>query len=232
MEKLEKLIIIISLFLFSCSNDNKLTADKFLEEINSSKINLIDVRTYDEFASGHIPNAINIDFKNFTEFQENINLIDKDRPTYIYCLSGGRSTIAYSYLKDIGFKNLYELDGGILDWRKNKFPESNLLKPIDEFNLDQFNEVLNDDKLVMISFNAKWCAPCIKMKPYLDEIAEEETDNLIYYPINYDNNKGLMNKLEIYSLPTINFYKNKKLVFSINEYSDSQHLKKIISQYI
>ena len=84
----------------------------------------------------------------------------------------------------------------------------------------------------MISFNAKWCAPCIKMKPYLDEIAEEETDNLIYYPINYDNNKGLMNKLEIYSLPTINFYKNKKLVFSINEYSDSQHLKKIISQFI
>ena len=41
MEKLEKLIIIISLFLFSCSNDTKLTADKFLEEINSSKINLI-----------------------------------------------------------------------------------------------------------------------------------------------------------------------------------------------
>lgn len=229
---MNKFLFIVSLFLFSCSNNTKLNAEKFLEGINSSKINLIDVRTYDEFASGHIPNAINIDFKNFTEFQENINLIEKDKLTYIYCLSGGRSAIAYSYLKEIGFNNLYELDGGILDWRKNKFPENNLLKPTDEFNLDQFNGLLNADKLVMISFNAKWCAPCIKMKPYLDKIAEEETDNLIYYPINYDNNKGLMNKLEIYSLPTINFYKNKKLVFSINEYSDSQYLKKIISQFI
>ena len=229
---MNKFLFIISLFLFSCSNDTKLTAEKFLEGINSSKINLIDVRTYDEFASGHIPNAINIDFKNFTEFQENINLIEKDKPTYIYCLSGGRSAKAYSYLKEIGFNNLYELDGGILDWRKNKFPENNLLKPTDEFNLDQFNGLLNADKLVMISFNAKWCAPCIKMKPFLEKIAEEESDNLIYYPINYDNNKGLMNELEIYSLPTINFYKNKKLVFSINEYSDEQSLKKVISKLI
>ncbi len=229
---MNKFLFIISLFLFSCSNDTKLTAEKFLEGINSSKINLIDVRTYDEFASGHIPNAINIDFNNFTEFQENINLIEKDKPTYIYCLSGGRSAKAYSYLKEIGFNNLYELDGGILDWRKNKFPENNLLKPTDEFNLDQFNGLLNADKLVMISFNAKWCAPCIKMKPFLEKIAEEESDNLIYYPINYDNNKGLMNELEIYSLPTINFYKNKKLVFSINEYSDEQSLKKVISKLI
>jgi len=229
---LNKFLFIISLFLFSCSNDTKLTAEKFLEGINSSKINLIDVRTYDEFASGHIPNAINIDFNNFTEFQENINLIEKDKPTYIYCLSGGRSAKAYSYLKEIGFNNLYELDGGILDWRENKFSENNLLKPTDEFNLDQFNGLLNADKLVMISFNAKWCAPCIKMKPFLEKIAEEESDNLIYYPINYDNNKGLMNELEIYSLPTINFYKNKKLVFSINEYSDEQSLKKVISKLI
>jgi len=229
---LNKFLFIVSLFLFSCSNDTKLTAEKFLEGINSSKINLIDVRTYDEFASGHIPNAINIDFKNFTEFQENINLIEKDKPTYIYCLSGGRSAKAYSYLKEIGFNNLYELDGGILDWRENKFSENNLLKPTDEFNLDQFNGLLNADKLVMISFNAKWCAPCIKMKPFLEKIAEEESDNLIYYPINYDNNKGLMNELEIYSLPTINFYKNKKLVFSINEYSDEQSLKKVISKLI
>jgi len=229
---LNKFLFIISLFLFSCSNDTKLTAEKFLEGINSSKINLIDVRTYDEFASGHIPNAINIDFNNFSEFQENINLIEKDKPTYIYCLSGGRSAKAYSYLKEIGFNNLYELDGGILDWRENKFSENNLLKPTDEFNLDQFNGLLNADKLVMISFNAKWCAPCIKMKPFLEKIAEEESDNLIYYPINYDNNKGLMNELEIYSLPTINFYKNKKLVFSINEYSDEQSLKKVISKLI
>lgn len=229
---MNKFLFIISLFLFSCSNDTKLTAEKFLEGINSSKINLIDVRTYDEFASGHIPNAINIDFNNFTEFQENINLIEKDKPTYIYCLSGGRSAKAYSYLKEIGFNNLYELDGGILDWRENKFSENNLLKPTDEFNLDQFNGLLNADKLVMISFNAKWCAPCIKMKPFLEKIAEEESDNLIYYPINYDNNKGLMNELEIYSLPTINFYKNKKLVFSINKYSDEQSLKKVISKLI
>ncbi|MBT7554508.1 MAG: thioredoxin [Flavobacteriaceae bacterium] len=229
---MNKFLFIISLFLFSCSNDTKLTAEKFLEGINSSKINLIDVRTYDEFASGHIPNAINIDFNNFSEFQENINLIEKDKPTYIYCLSGGRSAKAYSYLKEIGFNNLYELDGGILDWRENKFSENNLLKPTDEFNLDQFNGLLNADKLVMISFNAKWCAPCIKMKPFLEKIAEEESDNLIYYPINYDNNKGLMNELEIYSLPTINFYKNKKLVFSINEYSDEQSLKKVISKLI
>ena len=229
---MNKFILIISLFLFSCSNDSKLNAEKFFEETNSLKINLIDVRTYDEFASGHIPNAINIDFNNLTEFDKSIGLIDKHKPTYIYCLSGGRSSKAYSYLKEIGFNNLHELDGGILEWKKNQYPENNLLKFTDELNLEQFNKLIDVKELVMISFNAKWCAPCIKMKPYLDKIAEEEIGSLIYYPINYDSNKGLMNQLEIYSLPTINFYKNKKLVFSINKYSDSQYLKKIILQFI
>ena len=57
----------------------KINANKFNTGINSANINLIDVRTYDEFALGHIPNSINIDFNNFDEFKENIDLIDKNK---------------------------------------------------------------------------------------------------------------------------------------------------------
>lgn len=225
-------MLLLSLILYNCTQDSKINANKFNTGINSANINLIDVRTYDEFALGHIPNSINIDFNNFDEFKENIDLIDKNKATYIYCLSGGRSSKAYAYLSEKGFTNLYELDGGIMSWRKNSFPERNLITEVDELTLNDFNKLIDSDKLVMISINANWCAPCIKMKPTLKKLSVEKDKEVSYHSINYDTNKGLMALLKIYSLPSIMFYKNEKLIYSINDLIDEDSLRNIISNLI
>ncbi len=229
---MKKILLLLSLILYNCSQHSKINANKFNTGINSTNINLIDVRTYDEFALGHIPNSINIDFNNFDEFKENIDLIDKNKATYIYCLSGGRSSKAYAYLSEKGFTNLYELDGGIMSWRKNSFPERNLISEVDELTLNDFNKLIDSDKLVMISVNANWCAPCIKMKPTLKKLSVEKDKEVSYHSINYDTNKGLMALLKIYSLPSIKFYKNEKLIYSINDLIDEDSLRNIISNLI
>ena len=227
-----KKLIFLVLLLINCSQEVKINADTFSAKISSTDINLIDVRTYEEFASGHIPNAINIDFNNFEEFKKNIDLVDKNKPTYIYCMSGGRSSKAFSFLSDKGFNNLFELNGGIMEWRKGKFPENNLLNSIDEFSLNEFYDILDVNKLVMISFNAKWCAPCIKMKPTLKKLSNENISELLVVNIDYNRNKKLMNELQIYSLPLIQFYKNNKLVYEINEFLDEGSIRDIIDNLI
>jgi rhodanese-related sulfurtransferase len=73
---------------------------------------LIDVRTKEEFDSGHIENAINIDFQD-PSFVSEIQKLDKDGQYFVYCRSGNRSAQAVSVMKKQGIKNIFELEGGI-----------------------------------------------------------------------------------------------------------------------
>ena len=75
----------------------------------------------------------------------------------------------------------------------------------------QFAELLNSDKLVLIDFYADWCAPCKKMKPYLEEISKDMADKVVLIRINADDNQALCNELKIEALPVLQLYKNKTL---------------------
>ncbi len=76
---------------------------------------LVDVRTPEEFAEGHLKDAVNINFKKRT-FPDYINAISKDKPIAIYCRSGNRSGKAALIMQSLGFKNIYDLDGGFKAW--------------------------------------------------------------------------------------------------------------------
>ncbi len=77
---------------------------------------LIDVRTPREYDTGHIENAVNIDFLS-PDFEEKILAqLDKDKPVFVYCQVGGRSAKAATVLKKQGFKTIYELKGGYAVW--------------------------------------------------------------------------------------------------------------------
>jgi rhodanese-related sulfurtransferase len=82
---------------------------------------LVDVRTAEEFKDGHLENALNIDYYS-NSFEDEINKLDKEKKVMVYCKSGGRSAGAVSVLKQNGFKNIVELDGGYLAWIKTKLP--------------------------------------------------------------------------------------------------------------
>ena len=116
-------IAILSLFLiFSCDylspKDINYISDSDLIEMQEIDYILLDVRTSDEFSSGYIKNAINLDFYSET-FQNDILSIDKNLPIVLYCRTNNRSTKTANILKENGFKEISVLEGGITDWVKN-----------------------------------------------------------------------------------------------------------------
>ncbi|MBK6342418.1 MAG: rhodanese-like domain-containing protein [Flavobacteriales bacterium] len=80
---------------------------------------LIDVRTPQEFSSGHIAGAINIDW-TAANYEASFSRIDASRPVLLYCHSGGRSEQALEHLVGKGYR-VQHLEGGIAAWRKAGF---------------------------------------------------------------------------------------------------------------
>lgn len=79
-------------------------------------VQLIDVRTAEEYKTGFIAGAQNIDFYSST-FSEDISKLDKSKPVLLYCKSGGRSSKCAKKLLSAGFVKIYDLDGGISKWK-------------------------------------------------------------------------------------------------------------------
>ena len=78
---------------------------------------LLDVRTKGEVAKGAIPNSVNHDIFS-DNFEAEIDKIDKTKPVYVYCASGGRSGEAMEIMNKKGFKEVYNLAGGYGAWKK------------------------------------------------------------------------------------------------------------------
>ena len=87
-----------------------------LNKVNKD-ILLIDVRTPGEYASGHLENSINIDYKA-DNFKDLISELDPNQEVYVYCKVGGRSARSAKVMKEMGFKKVYDLKGGIIAWEK------------------------------------------------------------------------------------------------------------------
>ncbi|MEO8934529.1 MAG: rhodanese-like domain-containing protein [Xanthomarina sp.] len=89
----------------------------FRTQIENKEVQLIDVRTPEEFKEGHIEGALNIDYYS-DDFSNNFNKLDKEKPVYLYCRSGSRSHKSAIKLSEMGFKTLYDLEGGYLNYNK------------------------------------------------------------------------------------------------------------------
>lgn len=100
------------------------SAKQFKEKTHGKEVQLIDIRTPKEYNDGHLLKAKNINF-NDGDFLSKMNTLNKENPIYIYCRSGGRSGRAAKKLKEQGFKNIVDLDGGIMSWKSNGFEIEN-----------------------------------------------------------------------------------------------------------
>lgn len=83
----------------------------------NNDVQLVDVRTPKEYNQGFIKNAKNIDYFS-DDFKTQFESYNKEQPIYLYCRSGGRSGKASKILKELGFKEIYDLKGGYLAWSK------------------------------------------------------------------------------------------------------------------
>ncbi|MCM4169693.1 Sulfurtransferase [Arenibacter antarcticus] len=77
---------------------------------------VLDVRTAEEVEEGYIPNMTNIDIHLGQEFMTELEKLDKTKNYYVYCRSGQRSGQACAIMNKLGFKNAYNLQGGIMNW--------------------------------------------------------------------------------------------------------------------
>jgi rhodanese-related sulfurtransferase len=80
-------------------------------------LQLVDVRTADEFKVSHLKNAQNICVTS-NDFREKVAGLDKEKPVYVYCKKGGRSAKAATILKEMGFTKVYDLQGGLTSWQQ------------------------------------------------------------------------------------------------------------------
>ena len=91
------------------------------ENEDNTDFMIIDARTPDEYASGHIENSVLIDI-NGDDFEAKIGKLDKEDKYLVYCLKGGRSRNAVNYMQEQGFQEAYNMLGGIDDWKNAGFP--------------------------------------------------------------------------------------------------------------
>lgn len=82
---------------------------------------LLDVRTPGEWDRGHLPEATFIDFYE-PDFKDKVAELDKDQTYVVYCAVGGRSAQAANQMRDLGFKHVINMKGGIKDWQRQGLP--------------------------------------------------------------------------------------------------------------
>lgn len=110
--------------IFGCiGNDNitSVSAAEFDKEIKADSVRLLDVRTPQEYAEGHIDGALNINVQS-NDFQQTAEKeLSKDSKILVYCRSGRRSMDAAEILTNLGYK-VVNLKGGIIEWKEDGLP--------------------------------------------------------------------------------------------------------------
>ncbi len=119
------------LLIFSACKDKSvaqeivvLSPQEFYNATANKDIQLVDVRTAEEFGEGHLAHAANIDVLE-DDFSSKVKSLDPNQPVYVYCRSGKRSEKASSILKGLGFKEVYDMEGGYLNWESKGFQAKN-----------------------------------------------------------------------------------------------------------
>ena len=117
---MKKIIAVIStLLLVGCSTTTagatNMNVSEFSKKITEAGVVILDVRTPSEYAEGYIDGAHNIDFQS-GNFENEIATLDKNATFAVYCRSGNRSGQAAKIMHDAGFHNVYNLEGGVIDW--------------------------------------------------------------------------------------------------------------------
>ncbi len=188
---------------------NALKPEEFEKGISAGNIQVLDVRTAEEFKGGHIKNALQADWTNQTQFLDRIRYVDKEKDVYVYCLVGGRSAAAAGWMRSNGFKKVIELKGGFIAWKQAGKPvEGSLVEA--QLTPEQYLASIPTDKTALVDFGATWCPPCVKMQPVVEELVKKNDPAFQFISIDAGVHTNLMKALNVEPIPTFIIYKNGK----------------------
>lgn len=187
-------------------NSNLLNTDAFEEKIKLPDIQILDVRTSEEFKTGYIKGALLADWLQKEEFSRRTSALDPQKPVAVYCASGGRSTKAAEALRSKGF-TVFELAGGMNKWKLDgKSVQTD--SPVAQMTQDEFNQLIGKEGIVLVDFGAPWCPPCRKMEPIVASLEKEMQGKFRLQKIDGGVNTDIMKALNVEALPHFFVYKN------------------------
>ncbi len=224
-------LLALSFLFISCHGQTSeavhtIDVKSFTEKLKTNENpQLLDVRTPEEYNTEHIGDAKNVNW-NGDDFVTKSTTFDKSKPIFVYCKVGGRSAQAANKLADLGFKEIYNLDGGIMKWKAqgnaNAEPNTKIIGMCDQ----EYGELVKSSDRVMIDFNAKWCAPCKKMNPYILKFQTEMIEKIKIVQLDADENKTIVEQMKLDGLPTLIIYEKGKEVWRNVGYISEGDLKK------
>ena len=149
----------------------KISVEDFEKLNNEGKFTLVDVRTSEEYAENYIKGAVNVNFKK-RAFPDYITAIAKDKPVAVYCRSGNRSGKAAIIMQALGFKTIYDLDGGVKAWKaagkeftkeenkankklqetlkKGELVGKNIVGKSHQIGVDEFEKLIKSGKVTLV----------------------------------------------------------------------------------
>lgn len=232
------LTILIGFLLFSASlsavaqtASKTIPAVEFQNQLKTAeKPVILDVRTPEEFNSGHIGQAYNLNIYD-QSFKEQLSKMDKKQPVYVYCKGGGRSANAVKQMQELGFSTVYELKGGIMAWEQSGLPLNNAEKPkTDLFSATDFDKILKANKNVLVDFYAEWCLPCKQMEPTLLKLKKQFEGKVAIERVNVDEAKSLAKSIQITGLPVLAIYQNGIEIERVTGFQSEKDLLKLIKK--
>jgi len=168
--------IITNLFLATAvlaqTAENKgpapLELDSFTAKISrQEKPQIIDARSADEFVLNHINGAVNFNLQT-EDYANRVQSLNKDKPVFIYSIGTGRSGQLAKDLRSKGFKEVYDLQGGIANWvGGGKSYYTSAKKSI---TLQEYKNIITNNQLVLVDIGSRYCGACKKVKPILDSL--------------------------------------------------------------
>ena len=210
-----------------------LDVDTFEKKIKETpNAYLLDVRTSGEFGGGHLPKAMNIDFRS-SDFSAKVAQLSKDKPVLIYCLSGGRSAQAAEQMRAAGFQ-VTEMKGGYLKWTTRMKPLEGVpdVKHDAAWNLADFKKEIASSDAVVVDFYAKWCAPCLKMMPIVDQLAAEYKGKVTVLKVEADGNQAILQAYGIDEIPSFIVFHQGKILQKTSGFREEPKLKELFVQAI
>jgi thioredoxin len=229
-------LTVFSLMICRAQRAEVLTTDAFQQKLSETpEKQVLDVRTKEEFSGDRLPDALNADFTKTEEFTERVRFLDKNKPVFVYCLSGGRSQKAAEYLTKQGFREVYDMKGGMRSWLVDQKPvaagSSRNKKPgMTEAAFHQEVE-RHAPRLVLADFGARWCPPCKKMAPEMERLSKELTGTLVVLPVDVDEHQTLSQVKKVNVLPTLILYKNGKVVWQHEGYASREEIMAQVKKF-
>lgn len=211
----------------------RLSPKEFRKKLdNSTDALLLDIRTPEETAKGYLKGAVFMDFYD-SSFKTQVSTIDRNKPVFVYCAIGGRSWDAAKIMQEMGFKQVYDLKGGIIIWKIKNYDYVKLKNDSARqgMNKMEFEKMIVNRPLTFVDFYAPWCGPCKIMVPALDRIEKEMKDSVLVVKINADENLQLMKDYGLKALPYIMVLQGTKILFRQDGFMSEEDMKATIRKF-